>query len=116
MLWLDMALVTVTAGTALIIISPLARLMGIYAPTKLVKSGFVLGMYGKPTWRFWALTALVFAVHSAWHFEKGNIVSGAAWAAMTLVYLVFVVQAAAGSKDEPAVAAHLDEPTEGEGS
>ena len=100
--WLDIALVTVTVGSALIMISPLARLMGIYAPTKLVESGYVLGMYGKPTWRFWTLTAFFFAVHSAWNFEKQHFVSGAAWAAMTLVYVVFVVQSAWTRREEPA--------------
>ena len=98
MLWFDVALVTITVGTALIMISPLARMMGIYGPTKMVPHGYVLGMYGVPTWRFWALSVLFFAVHSAWHFEKGNIMSGGAWAAMTGVYLVFVVDAARRSK------------------
>jgi hypothetical protein len=114
MLWLDAALVTVTIGTALILISPLARIMGIYGPTKLVPHGFVLGMYGRPTWRFWALTALFFAVHSAWHFEKGKLLSGGAWAAMTGVYLVFVINAVRSSRTERESAAPAGDAPEDE--
>ena len=99
MLWLDIALVTVTIGTALIIVSPLARWMSLYAPTDLVGSGYVLGMYGKPTWRFWGLFVLFFAVHSASHFGKEHYISGAAWAMMTPVYLVLMVLAARAPRD-----------------
>ena len=99
--WIDIALVTVTVGTALIMVSPLARLMGIYSPTEMVKSGFILGMYGTPTWRFWALSSFFFAMHSAWTFEKEHFVMGAAWAVMTPAYLIFTLQAARRPRAEP---------------
>ena len=100
MSWLDVALVTVTIGTALILISPLGRMLGMYAATKLVDKGFVLGMYGRPTWRFWGLFLVLFATHAASHFADGSWILGSAWALMTCVQLAHVANAARRQGDE----------------
>lgn len=77
---LEIAFVASSVGLFLILISPLGRLLGLYGPTRLVESGWILGMYGRPTARFWVLFALQFGVGAAYNFARGDVVFGVIWA------------------------------------
>jgi hypothetical protein len=65
---LDPLLVTVSIGTFLLMATPLARLLRLYAPTAVGDGKLILGVFGRPTWRWWAVAAGMEATHAAWHF------------------------------------------------
>jgi hypothetical protein len=81
---LEIAFVASTIGVFLILVSPLGRLLGLYGPTRLVDSGWILGMYGRPTTRLWALFALQFGVAAAYNFSTGDPLFGVVWSLLAV--------------------------------